>query len=282
MKSRKITWSSTTRKVKDLTPNGYNPRKMSGEQKQDLQNSIEEFGAVVPVVLNIGKRADVLIGGEQRVLIYADLGYKTVECMIPSRELTIDEEQELNLRLNKNTGSWDEELLKAFDLTTLLDVGFSDDELQDFFDDSELADDGYDVEKAIETMEKPRVKAGEIWKLGEHRLLVGDSTDQEIVSKFMGDTKAHILYLDPPYNIGLSYNKGISNGKKYGGDYSSKDDSKTDLAYQDFLSRCLATAKTISTPDAHYFVWNDSNSEVVLMGKKQSESDPSVSIQQNT
>ncbi len=132
MAKQKLTWSSTTRKVKDLIPNGYNPRKMSGNQKHDLQKSIEQFGAVVPVVLNIGSRANTLIGGEQRIKIYADLGYTEVECMIPSRELTLAEEQELNLRLNKNTGSWDEELLKNFDLSTLLDVGFNDDEIQDF------------------------------------------------------------------------------------------------------------------------------------------------------
>lgn len=258
MKSKKITWSSTTRKVKDLTPNGYNPRKMEGDERLNLQKSIEEFGAVVPIVLNIGSRADVLIGGEQRVKIYADLGYKQVECMVPSRELTLEEERELNLRLNHNTGSWDGELLKAFDLDVLLDVGFVDEELQDFFDDVELAEDDYDVEKAIEEMEEPRAKAGEVWQLGDHRLLVGDSTNQEQITKLMGEAKAHLIYLDPPYNIGLSYDKGLGNGKKYGGGYSSKDDSKTDKAYTEFLAQSLATARTMALPNAHYFVWNDS------------------------
>ena len=230
---------------------------MEGEERHNLQKSIEEFGAVVPVVLNIGSRADVLIGGEQRVKIYADLGYKEVECMIPSRELTLEEERELNLRLNHNTGSWDEELLKAFDLDVLLDVGFADEELQGFFDDVELAEDDYDVERAIEEMDEPRDKLGEIWQLGDHRLLVGDSTNEKLVTKLMGEAKAHLIYLDPPYNIGLSYDKGIGSGKNYGGKYSAKDDSKTDAEYQKFLANSIATSHKIALPKSHYFFWCD-------------------------
>lgn len=257
MKSKQITWSSVTRKVTDLIPNGYNPRKISNEQKQDLQTSIEQFGVVVPVVLNIGKRKDVIIGGEQRITIYADLGYKEVECMIPSRELSLSEERELNLRLNKNTGSWDEELLQAFNLDELLNVGFNDDELQDFFDDVELADDDYSVAQAPEDTDEPRANLGDIWQLGEHRLLVGDSTNPEQVSKLMDEAKAHLIYLDPPYNIGLSYNRGIGSGKKYGGTFSTKDDSKTTAAYQEFLAASIKTTQAIAEPHAHYFVWND-------------------------
>lgn len=257
MAKQKITWSTTTRKVQDLTPNGYNPRKVSGNQKQDLQKSIETFGAVVPVVLNIGSRTDIIIGGEQRIKIYADLGYKTVECMIPSRELSLEEERELNLRLNKNTGSWDEELLKNFNLSVLLDVGFEDDKIQDFFDDVELAEDEYDVDKAIEEMIEPRTKAGEVWQLGEHRLLVGDSTDKELVSTFMGETKAHFIFQDMPYNIGLSYNKGISNTKEYGGQYSSKKDSMSNAEYYAFIEASISTAKVIAHADAHYLYWCD-------------------------
>lgn len=257
MKSKKLAWSSTTRKVQDLVPNGYNPRKISGSQKDDLQKSIEQFGAVVPVVLNIGSRVDIIIGGEQRIKIYADLGYTEVECMIPSRELTLAEEQELNLRLNKNTGGWDEALLKDFDLSVLLDVGFEDDELQGFFDDVELAEDEYDVDKAIEEMVEPKVKLGEVWQLGTHRLLVGDSTNKESVSKFMGETKAHFIFQDMPYNIGLSYNKGISNTKEYGGEYSSSKDSMSDEKYFAFIEASISTAKAIAHANAHWLYWCD-------------------------
>lgn len=126
MAKEKITWSPATRKLGDLIKNGYNPRKLSENERRDLEKSVTEFGTVVPIVLNIGSRANVIIGGEQRIKVYADLGIEDVECMVPSRELSLEEERELNLRLNKNTGSWNEELLKEFDMNLLLDVGFGE------------------------------------------------------------------------------------------------------------------------------------------------------------
>ena len=257
MKSTKLTWSMTTRSVKNLIPNGYNPRQMSVDERTQLEQSIKEFGAVVPVVLNTDSRENTIIGGEQRITIYADLGYKEVECMIPSRELSLTEERELNLRLNKNTGSWSEEMLKAFDLEELLNVGFNDDELQNFFDDVELAEDEYDVDEAIEQMDEPRAKLGEIWQLGDHRLLVGDSTNPEQVSKLMNRVKAHFVYLDSPYNIGVSYDKGISKSKNYGGQHSSQKDSLSDEVFEQFLDASVATVVSIAQPNAHFLYWAD-------------------------
>ncbi|MCA9352533.1 ParB N-terminal domain-containing protein, partial [Patescibacteria group bacterium] len=208
MKKSELTWSHTTRLVSDLTANGYNPRKISEKEKRDLQDSINEFGRVAPIILNTGSRENIIIGGEKRIHIYADLGYTEVECMIPSRELSIDEEKELNLRLNHNTGSWDEELLKDFDMDMLLGVGFGDEELQNLFDDVDLAEDDFDVEKAIKETTKPIVETGEVWQLGQHRLLVGDSTNLELVQKMMNGDQADIVWCDVPYNIGLDYAKG--------------------------------------------------------------------------
>jgi DNA modification methylase len=259
MRKQAITWSVTTRRVSDLTKNGYNPRKISEGEKRDLENSIKEFGTVVPVILNIGTRNNVIIGGEQRITIYADLGIANVECMVPSRELTTTEEKELNLRLNKNTGSWDENLLKDFDMDMLLGVGFGDEELQSLFDDVDLTEDDFDIQKALKETITPKVKAGEIWELGKHRLLVGDSTDLASVQKLMGNDLADIVYCDPPYNIGLDYTKGVSSSGKYQGAYSSKDDSKKDTDYFDFIDKSIEVAKTIAKTDAHFFYWCDSS-----------------------
>ncbi len=259
MQKQKLIWSVTTRKVSDLTKNGYNPRKISESEKRDLEKSIKEFGTVVPVILNIGSRVNVIIGGEQRVKIYADLGMEEIECMVPSRELTIDEEKELNLRLNKNTGSWDENLLKEFDMDMLLDVGFGDEELQSMFDDVDMAEDDFDIEKAIKETVTAKVKTGEIWELGKHRLLVGDSTDVTSVQKLMGGKLADIVYCDPPYNIGLDYSKGVGNEEKYQGSYSAKDDSKKDIDYLDFIDKSIEVAKIVVKKDSHFFYWCDSS-----------------------
>ena len=257
MKKQALTWSHTTRKVSDITGNGYNPRKISENERKELQTSITEFGTVVPIILNIGSRKNIIIGGEQRIHIYTDLGYKEVECMIPSCELTLDEEKELNLRLNKNTGSWNEELLKDFDLDMLLNVGFGDEELQDFFDDVDLCEDDFDVDKAIKETITPTVESGEIWKLGDHRLLVGDSTNLELVQKMMNEDKADIIWNDFPYNIGLSYSKGTGGNASYQGSFSKKDDSKSEADYLEFLNRSTEVAKAIAKDDCHYFYWSD-------------------------
>lgn len=255
----KIVWSISKVKVSDIKVNGYNPRKMSEIEKRDLQKSITEFGTVVPVVLNIGTRSNIIIGGEQRVKIYADLGMQEVECIVPSRELTLEEEKELNIRLNKNTGSWDENLLKDFELEMLLDVGFGDEELQSMFDDVDTVDDYFDVEKAVKEVATPKVKLGEIWELGKHRLLVGDSTDMSSVEKLMDGEKADIVLSDSPYNIGLDYSKGVGGTEKYQGKYSAKDDSKRDADFRNFLSKSIAVAKSITKDNAHFFYWSDSS-----------------------
>lgn len=259
MQKQKIIWSITTHKVSDLVKNGYNPRKISESEKKDLEKSVKEFGTVVPVVLNIGSRSNIIIGGEQRVKIYVDLGIKEIGCMIPSRELTIDEEKELNLRLNKNTGSWDENLLKDFDMNMLLGVGFGDEELQNLFDDIDLIEDDFDIEKAIKETIIPKVKTGEIWQLGKHKLLVGDSTDITSVQTLMGGDLADVVYCDPPYNIGLDYSKGVGNKEKYQGSYSAKDDSKKDTEYLAFIDKSIEVSKIISKKDAHIFYWCDSS-----------------------
>ena len=259
MQKQKLIWSVTTRKVSDLTKNGYNPRKISESEKRDLEKSIKEFGTVVPVILNIGSRANVIIGGEQRVKIYADLGMEEIECMAPSRELSLVEEKKLNLRLNKNTGSWDENLLKEFDMDMLLGVGFGDEELQSLFDDVDLVEDDFDIEKAIKETITAKVKTGEIWELGKHKLLVGDSTDITSVQKLMDGKLADIVYCDPPYNIGLDYSKGVGNKEKYQGSFSAKDDSKKDTDYLEFINKSIEVAKTVAKKDSHFFYWCDSS-----------------------
>jgi len=252
-----ITWSPEKRKVVDLKPSDYNPRKMTPEEKKDIERSLDGFGRVVPLVINIGSRKNTIIGGHQRWKIYSEKNIEDIDVMVPSRELSFEEEQELNLRLNKNQGSWDYDLLQDMNLDLLLDVGFDDHELQGFFDDVELADDEFDVKKALDEMVDVRVQEGEIWQLGNHRLLVSDSTDKKAVEQLMDGSKAHLIWCDPPYNIGLDYSEGIGKSKNYGGEFSKKDDSKSDQEYAQFLEDSLTTAQSIAEPDAHFFYWCD-------------------------
>lgn len=126
-------------KIQDLKPAEYNPREMTEKQVNDLKKSIEKFGLVDPIIANSNpERSNVVIGGHQRLKIVSILGFKEV----PVVYINLDEknERELNLRLNKNVGQWDYNLLANFDDSILLDVGFNTNDLNlniDKFDQEE-------------------------------------------------------------------------------------------------------------------------------------------------
>jgi ParB-like chromosome segregation protein Spo0J len=145
----KLTWTTEKRKVKELVPADYNPRTIGEKEKADLMASVVEFGKVVPIVVNGGKKKNNLIGGHQRVQIYMDLGQaeEEIDVRVPSRELTATEERELNIRLNKNTGSWDwDKITDNFEMDELMAWGFEDDDLKAWFGLTET--DNTDVDEA--------------------------------------------------------------------------------------------------------------------------------------
>lgn len=124
-------WQSKKINISDLKPAKYNPRKkVDGEFKSQLLKSIEKFNIADPIVINAD---NTIIGGHQRYYILIEKGIPEVDVRIPNRQLTEQEEKELNLRLNKNVGEWDNELLTSFDEDMLKDVGFTSDELEDMF-----------------------------------------------------------------------------------------------------------------------------------------------------
>jgi hypothetical protein len=189
----KINWSTESRKVSELKSYEKNPCKMSAEEKREIIKSIDGFGRVVPLVINIGSRNNVIIGGNQRLKIYKESKIEKVEVMIPSRELGIEREKESNLRLNKNVASWDYELLQNIDLDLLLDVGFEDNELQSFFDDIGLAEDEYNIEKVLNKIIKLKVNTREIWQPGK-KILVEDSTNTKEVERLMNKVESRIIH----------------------------------------------------------------------------------------
>jgi len=107
--------------VKDLNPASYNPRQISSKQYKDLKESVKKFGLVDPIIIN--KNGNVVIGGHQRLKICKDLKYIEIDCVV--LDLSKEEERELNIRLNKNTGDFDMDILaNEFDIEELTDWGF--------------------------------------------------------------------------------------------------------------------------------------------------------------
>ncbi len=240
-----------------LHPADYNPRKWDDVAIDKLTESIQRFGLVDPIIVNSApKRKNTIIGGHFRWSVAKKMGIKEVPVVylnIPD----IKKEKELNLRLNRNTGEWDLELLKILDIEMLLDVGFDDADLSTIWDDNlETEEDNFDVEKELQTIKKAKTKLGDMFQLGNHFLLCGDSTKKETLQKLLGKKTIQMIYADPPYNISLNYNTGLGNKKNYGG---KTNDSKTDTDYKTFLHSTLTNALQFTTKDCHVFYYCDEN-----------------------
>ena len=110
----------------------YNPRQLTKDQYQDLKDSISRFGLVDPIIVNSNKdRKNIIVGGHQRVKVAKDMDIEFVPVL--EVDLTYEKERELNIRLNKNTGEWDMDILaNNFDMEELIDFGFNDEDLKIF------------------------------------------------------------------------------------------------------------------------------------------------------
>lgn len=233
----------------------YNPRKISPEALAQLTESIKRFGCVDPIILNSApKRKNILIGGHMRLRAAKKLGLKTVPAVyvdIPD----INREKELNLRLHKNTGEFDFDLLQKINLDLLVDVGFDKDALSDIWSDHlKTQADAFDVDKELKKIRKPQTRLGDLILLGPHKILCADSTKPENLKRLLGNEKAAMIFSDPKYNIKLDYDKGVGGKAQYGG---STDDNLSDLEYRDFLKKSMEAALAVTAQDAHIFYWSD-------------------------
>ena len=180
----------------DLLPADYNPRKdlkPGDPEYEKLKRSIEQFGYVEPVIWN--KATGRVVGGHQRLKVLMDMGITEVDCVVV--DMPEDKEKALNIALNKISGEWDKDKL-ALLITDLqgadFDVsltGFDPAEIDDLFKDSMkdgIKEDNFDVAAELE---KPTItKAGDIWTLGRHRLICGDSTKEETFEQLMAGKKS--------------------------------------------------------------------------------------------
>lgn len=197
-------------KISDLRSAQYNPRQMSEKQAADLEQSIRRFGLVDPLVVNRHpERLNVVIGGHQRLKVAERLGIDTVPVVYV--ELNEEQERELNLRLNKNLGEWDLEALASFDPDLLKLVGWTDEEMEGIFQ-ANIGGDGEeigkgngdgegdgDADEVPDLPKEPESRDGDLFQLGRHRLLCGDSTRRDDIERLMEGEKADMVFTSPPY-----------------------------------------------------------------------------------
>lgn len=211
--------------LKELKPAAYNPRKKlkkGDKEYEKIKQSLLKFGYVDPIIVNEDL---TVIGGHQRLTVLKDLDYETAKCVIV--KLSKEDEKALNIALNKITGQWDDALLADL----LLDLqesdfnldltGFEPPEIDNILSnvhDKELSEDEFDVE---EELKKPTLsRHGDIWQLGKHRVICGDSTKSETYDQLLGDKKANLVVTDPPYNVDVEETAGkILNDNMSDGDF---------------------------------------------------------------
>ena len=237
------------KKTSELIPYANNSRTHSDEQIKQICASINEYGFTNPILID---EKNMIIAGHGRVLASERLKLDEVPCIV-LEGLTEAQKKAYIIADNKmalNAG-WNEELLKIelenlkeldFDLSL---TGFDVDELDDILgvDESniEIVEDDYQVELPVE----PKTKLGEIYQLGDHRLMVGDSTNEDNVKELMNGEIADLLFTDPPYNINVSNSDGMT----------IENDNMDDESFKQFLNSAFKCASESLKPGGAFYVW---------------------------
>ena len=257
------------RKLADLHPAEYNPRKkLTPEDPEYIQirNSLNEFGYADPIVIN----ADgTIIKGHQRRTVMMDLGYVEAEVIV----LDIQDkakEKALNIALNKITGKWDNAILK--DLLVELDLegydftvtGFQRPDLEDLIQQlditPEATDDDFDPDEAAKDIDVPTTSAGDIWRLGRHRLMCGDATNPDDVAQLLAGEKLDLVITDPPYNV--DYGAKTEFLEAYMGQEGTRtnsniqNDHMDSLSFYNFLLAAFRNCNEAMRPGAAIYVFH--------------------------
>ncbi len=234
--------------IEKLVPYVNNARTHSPEQINKLRSSLREFGFINPVIID---REFGVIAGHGRILAAKEEGIEQVPCVFADH-LTDAQKKAYILADNRMAldAGWDEELLRVeiealqaddFDLAL---TGFDEKELAALFGDApDVQDDNFDVDAELE---KPCVaKEGDIWQLGRHRLVCGDSTKPETFALLMGDRKANLVITDPPYNVNYEGSAG-----------KIKNDNMADDLFYQFLLAAFQNTEAAMADDASIYVFH--------------------------
>ena len=233
-----------TKKINEISSAKYNPRKITDEAMGRLTKSLAEFGNIQPITWNV--RTGNVVGGHQRLKVYKAMGKTEVD--VWAVDLDEQKEKAANIALNKLSGEFDMPMLK--DILEEIDTGDLDMEITGFGMD-EIALMMEDAHPEVTEDEVPEVpvdaitKPGDLWLLGEHRVLCGDSTSEADVSRLMNGEKADMVFTDPPY--GVNYDGGHATDKRR---EKLKNDNST-LIYDDSVPNMFRHSKD----EAALYLW---------------------------
>ena len=243
----------------ELNPAAYNPRKdlKPGDiEYEKLLRSVEEFGYVEPIVWN--EQTGNIVGGHQRFKVLRQLGVEHIDCVVVNMDAV--REKALNVALNKISGEFDlpklSEVLQELRLTgcDLTLTGFDDGEADKLIQKAarlkgNLEEDDFDAEAEAEKIETPVTQPGDIWILGKHRLVCGDSTDMGAVARLMDGVKAKMMFTDPPWNVDYGGAAHPSWKKR-----RIMNDNMPKTEFGDFLRKAFRAAASVCEPGAAAYI----------------------------
>ena len=182
---KRITWRVEKRKLADLKPHPKNPRQFTEKGMKDLENSINSIGFMQPININ---QDGLILSGHARTMKLKEMGETEVDVYVPDRMLTPKQEEEVLVRANANTaGQWDWDLLaNNFQLEEINDWGLEVPDMNIEVEELEAKEDNFDGEPPAE----PITVLGDLYEIGDHKLLCGDSTCSDTVAKLMDGKKA--------------------------------------------------------------------------------------------
>lgn len=243
-----ISWKTEQRKVSDLIPFSKNPRKISAAQTDHLKNSLRKFGlAEIPVI----DTDNTIVAGHQRLKILQLIGRgnEVIDVRIPNRQLTEAERAEYNIQSNILRGEWDSEMLAAFDKDMLEAIGVEDMDMSAIFADEQPIDacEHFDIDAAVESIPEPKTKPGDIYQLGMHRLMCGDTVKLDDVQRLMSGAAAEMIFTDPPYNVDYEG----KTGKKL---KIANDAFPSHEAFEAFLTAVATNYAAVARPGAAIYI----------------------------
>jgi DNA modification methylase len=244
----RITWTESTRTLGELLPWAHNPRQIHGKQAERLLESIDEFGQVETIAIEPDNH---ILNGHQRVKVLMPKHGPTfvVAVRVSSRKLTERERQKLTVYLHKGAaGEWDfDALANTFDTDDLLAWGFEAAELGIEETPAEVADAEPQIDRADELRQKWGVSSGQLWALGDHRLICGDCTDAGVVARVMAGERADAIVTDPPYGIHYRSNQPAWDG--------TQRRTQREFGSDDFDATWIAVWADVLADDAPVYVF---------------------------
>jgi site-specific DNA-methyltransferase (adenine-specific) len=226
-----------------------NPRLIRDKNFKKLKKSIEdnpEMTALREILVYPQGDRFVIIGGNMRYEAMKSLGLETAPCKVIPKDTPVEKLRQIVLKDNSGFGEWDFELLANGwdkDLIDACCIEIPDlDKIET--EEEQAEDDNFDPSDALPS--KPTTQPGDIWKLGDHRLICGDSTKSETLDALMGDETADCIITDPPYNV----NYEGSNGKKI------ENDNMSDANFQEFLVDAFTTSNNHLKQGGAFYIWH--------------------------